>query len=146
MSQMERTWPDKEKNMKLLFSHFLHFFSIYPFCQNMWIWIADSINQSPLSEKTANRTYPRSEFWKFHPKIAHSDEIPKIQLWLSENFSENCTQNFQSSKILRHRFRAKKCYFRIAKSRIFGYLEHLKHFFLFGVKSENTVWLIIPIS
>ena len=107
----------------------------------MWIWIADWINQSPLSVETAKSDLPTlriSEFWNFSWKIT------KINMYGELTWSvywNACKTLFLKPWILQiflevqiiwmnrsHRFRAKKCYFRIAKSRIFGYLVHLKHF------------------
>ena len=138
---MGRTWPDKEKKHETPFFSFSPLFSFYPLCENMWIWIADWINQSPLSVKTAKSDLPTlriSEFWKIFGKSA------KINTYGGFTWSvywNACKTLFLKPWILKiflevqiiwmnrsHRFRAKKCYFRIAKSRIFGYLVHLKHF------------------
>ena len=182
MSQMERTWPDKEKNMKLHFFSFSPLFSFYPLCRNMRMWIVDWISQSTLSEKTANRTYPRSEFWKFHPKFCFQMKCRKFsynfqkirakiaflaQNFLKCQFRKKFTQNNYFLSVYRN-----VCQTSIFETMNFSFLKFkntsssissekmlfsnceksnfwlfgTSQTFLFGVKSENTIWLIMPIS
>ena len=87
MSQMERTWPDKEKNMKLhffsfsplflIFSTFFHFIHFVKICE--YGELIQSTNRR-CPEKPQNRTYPRSEFWKFHPKFCYRVYFQKFKI------------------------------------------------------------------
>ena len=134
----------KRKNMKLHFSHFLHFFHFIHFVKicEYGSLIESTNRRCPL--KPQNRTYPRSEFLNFGIFRKIFWKITKINSYGEFTWSvywNACKTLFLKPWILQiflevqiiwmnrsHRFRAKKCYFRIAKSRIFGYLVHLKHF------------------
>ena len=155
---MGRTWPDKEKKHEtpffLIFSTFFILSTLLKYV-NMDRWL----NQ-PIAVVRWNRKIGLTHAQNFRKSF---QKIPKINMYGEFTWSvywNACKTLFLKPWILKiflevqiilmnrsHRFRAKKCYFRIAKSRKVEFLViwNISNI-LFGVKSENTIWLIIPIS
>ena len=126
---MELTWPDKEKKHETLF---FPFFLFYPLCEyvNMDSWFNQPI---AVVRKTANRTYPRSEFWKFHLKFCFQ----------AQNFSWNF-QNWKEFLFLNLNFFGFTCKFWKIQTRIIQIsLKILKFSLKFPIFSQkrNFKWI-----